>query len=166
MDWSDYLRELSLVILLNRCNDDVISNQLRRGSIPPHLSNVPIVSRSRFPSMDFDAPSRSTFSRSFTPTAAVANLPCDQLFRKHAKILEKLNQKNRNEEIKRKQLLNFTIVENLDEEENIKLPKLKTHARDDRKAITDPWTAVKEIEQLRNQPIFVKTTRLKIPIHT
>jgi hypothetical protein len=163
MNWSDFLRELSLVILLNRCNDDVVSNQLRRGSIPPHLLNAPIVSRSRFPSIDIDAPSRSTFSRSITP-GATTNLSCDESFRKHAKILEKLNK-----EFKKKQMgsvANFTIVESLDEEENINLPKLKSNARDDRKAIIDPWTSVKEIEQLRNQPIFIRTTRLKIPINT
>ena len=93
MNWSDFLRELSLVILLNRCNDDVMSNQARRGSIPPHLSNAPVISRSKYPWVDLDAPSRSTFSRSITPTAATANLSysCDESFRKHAKILEKLN---------------------------------------------------------------------------
>lgn len=168
MDWSDYLRELSLVILLNRRNDDIISNQLRRGSIPPHLLKAPIVSRSRFPSIDMNAPSRSTFLRSITPAAAATSLSCDELFRKHAKILEKLNKKNR-EGLKKKQMgsiMNFTIVENLDEEEKINLPKLKLNARDDRKAIIDPWTAVKEIEQLRTQPIFVRTTRLRISINT
>jgi hypothetical protein len=161
MNWSEFLRELSLLILLNRSNDDVICSESRRASIPAHLSKASVVSRSIFPPIEIDAPSRLTFSRSYvSPT----NVSCDGSFLKHAKILEKLNQRNRQEEFRRKQigsLMNFTIVENLDEEENIYLPKLKSNARDDRKAIIDPWTAVKEIEQLRNQPILVKTTRIK-----
>ncbi len=159
MKWSEFLRELSLFILLNRSNDDVICSQYRRASIPPHLSKASIVSRSSFPSIENDSSSRMTFSR--LNTSAI-DTSCDASFRKHAKVLAKLN---RNEELKRKQInsfIDFTIVENLDEKENINLPRLKRNARDNRKAITDPWTSVKEIEQLRNQLILIPTTRIKM----
>ena len=162
LNWSEFLRQLSLLILLNRSNDELINNQLRRGSIPPHLSNALIVSRSRFPSLKTDIPIRMNLSNSYTPTP---NFSCDEPFRKHAKVLEKLNQRYQQEEIRKKQMgseVSYTIVESIDEEEDIKLPKLKINARDGRRVITDPWASVKEIEQLRNQPIFVKTTQFKI----
>src|SRR5690242_21517768 len=88
MNWSDFLCELSLLILLNRSNDNVIINQTRRASIPPHLSNVSAVSRRSSPSIEIDLPSRMILSRTSTPST---NVSCDDLFRKHEKILEKLN---------------------------------------------------------------------------
>jgi hypothetical protein len=159
MNWSEFLREISLLILFNRLNDDITCSQSRRAAIPAHLSNASVVKRSILPPIEVDSPSRLTFSRSNTPTGFI---PCDESFRKHAKILQKLN---RQEEFKRKQidsLVNFTIVENIDENNNINLPKLKLNTRDDRRTITDPWTSVKQIEQLRNQPILIKTTRINL----
>ncbi len=159
MNWSEFLRELSLLILLNRSNDDAIYSQLRRASVPAHLSNASVVLRPRFSSVEINSSRRLTLSRSSnTPAIANVDISCDESFRKHAKILEKLN---RQEEFK-SSLMNYTIVENIDEEDNINLPKLKSNARDDRRTITDPWTSAKEIEQLRNQPILVKITRIKM----
>lgn len=52
-------------------------------------------------------------------------------------------------------LINFTIVENVDEEN---IPRLQLNRRDDRRVITDPWTSAKEIGQLRNEPIVILRT--------
>ncbi len=57
---------------------------------------------------------------------------------------------------------NFTILESVDEKQNINLPKLKPNARDDRKTIIDPWTSVNEMQRLRNEPILVKPTRMRM----
>jgi hypothetical protein len=164
MNWGEFLRELSLLILLNRSNDDVIISQGRYATIPPHLANASVVLRPTVPYNDTDLPRKSTLTRSNTPaTPMLPNVTCDESFLEYAKVLEKLNKKNRSEEIQRKQMgSNFTIVENLDEEDNINLPKLKPCARDDRRTITDPWTSVKEMQQLRNQPILIKTTRIRL----
>ncbi|CAF1126597.1 unnamed protein product [Rotaria sordida] len=167
MNWGEFLSEIALLILLNRSNDNIKRNQSRRATIPPHLSNASVVSRPEVSSTGIDSPSRVTLSRldSTLGTPMLPNISCDESFRKHAKILEKLNKQNQQEELIRKKMgasMNFTIVENLDEEENINLPKLKLNARDDRRAITDPWTSVKEIQQLRNKPVLVKTTRINV----
>lgn len=163
MDWTEYLRGLALVLLLNRCNDTKVYSQPRRASIPRHLSNISTVSLPSFTSSEFRASSRFALSRSITPvTIAARNPSCDDAFTKHARILEKLNRKTREEETKKKQmgsLVQFTIVENLDEEDNINIPKLKVNRRDDRRTITDPWTSMKEIGQLRNEPIPFRTIR-------
>lgn len=163
MDWTEYLRGLALLLLLNRCNDNNICSQPRRASIPRHLSNVSTMSLPGFSSNEFRSSSRLALSRSITPVTLVTRNPsCDDVFIKHAKILEKLNRKDREDEFKKKQigsLIQFTIVESLDEDENINIPKLKINGRDDRRTITDPWTSVKEMEQLRNQPIPFRITR-------
>lgn len=158
LKWTEFLRDLSLLFLLNRSNDDVIFNQIRRASIPPHLLQASIVSRSRFPSI-IDSEQfkrRSTLSNSFVQQSVIS---CDDIFRKHAKVLQKLNQQYHNEEQRKKESgsdVCYSIVESLDEEQTqIHLPKLKFNRRDDRRTVTDPWTLVKEMEQLRNQPIFV-----------
>lgn len=159
MNWGEFLREISLVILLNRSNDNITRNQARRAAIPSHLANASVVLRSRLPSLETSPPTRLEFSRlNTTGTPMLPDISCDESFRKHARLLEKLNRLNEREALQRKQLgssLHFTIVENI-REENINLPKLKPNARDDRRTITDPWTAVKELQQLRNTPIPLK----------
>ena len=165
MKWPEFLREIALLVLLNRSNDDVKSSQTRRATVPAHLANIAKVLRPTFPSIGSDSSRRLSLARSNTLTRSVfPNTSCDASFCKYAKALEKLNQRNRSDESKRKQMdssLNFTIVENHAEEKNINLPKLKSNARDDRKTIIDPWTSVKEMQQLRNEPILVTTTRMK-----
>ncbi|CAF2669786.1 unnamed protein product [Rotaria sp. Silwood2] len=167
MNWGEFLREISLLILLNRSNKNITNSQVRRATIPVHLKDASVVSRSKLPPIGTDSSSRVTFSRlESTPgTPMLPNISCDESFCKHAKILEKINKRDQQEQLTRKKMgssTSFTIVESIDEEENINLPKLKSNARDDRKAITDPWTSVKEIQQLRNQPILVKTARISI----
>ncbi len=164
MNWGEFLRELSLLILLNRSNDDVTNSQARQAAIPPHLSNASVILRPKFPPIENQLPRRLTVTRTNTPgTPMLPTITLDNSFRKHAKMLEKLTHKNRKDELIRKQMgYNFTIVENLDEEDNINLPKLKPNARDDRRTITDPWTSVKEMQRLRNEPILVKTTRIRM----
>lgn len=166
MKWSEFLHEICLLILLNRFNGDVTFSQVRRASIPGHLSNEMKVLPATFPSIERDFSRRFSLARSDTLARPIfPNTSCDELFSKHAKVLEKLNQRNRLEQLKRKQMgssLNFTIVENFDGQENINLPKLKLNARDDRRAVTDPWTSVNEMQRLRHEPIPVKITRLKI----
>ena len=153
IDWSEYLRGIALLILLNRCNDKKISNQSRRASIPRHLSDASIISLTRFSPREFRSSSRLALSSSITPAPIAVRTPsCDDVFIKHAKILEKLNRKTEEKQTKH----NFIIVENLDEEENPNLPKLQLNRRDDRRVITDPWTSVKEIGQLRNELISLR----------
>ncbi|CAF3492489.1 unnamed protein product [Rotaria sp. Silwood1] len=167
MNWGEFIREISLLILLNRSNNNITNNQVRRATLPAHLTNAVVVSRPQLPSIGIDSSSRVQFSRlDSTPgTPMLPNISCDESFRKHAKILEKINKRDQQEELTRKKMgasMSFTIVESIDEEEDIKLPKLKSNARDDRRTITDPWTSVKELQQLRNQPVLVKTTRISV----
>jgi hypothetical protein len=163
MLWPEFLREIALLILLNRSNDDVTSSEARRAPIPAHLSYAEKVVRPTFPS---DVSRRLSLTRSHTSIRPIfPNASCDKLFINHAKVLEKLNQRNRSEEFKGKKMnssFNFTILESVDEKQNINLPKLKPNARDDRKTIIDPWTSVNEMQQLRNEPILVKTTRMRM----
>lgn len=164
INWSEFIRELSRLILLNRANNDVKSNQTRRAAIPAHLSNALVISRSQLSTARKRSPNRMILPRLNTPgVPVVLDMTCDESFRKHAKILEKLNRNHGQEASMRKQkgfFVDYTIVENNDEEENLNLPKLKANARDDRRTITDPWTSVKEIEQLRTKPILVKKTSI------
>jgi len=158
LKWTEFVRDLSLLFLLNRSNDDVIFNPVRRASIPPHLLKVSIASRSRFPSIiDNDLLNRSTLTTSFVEESVMS---FDDIFRKHAKVLRKLNQRYHAEEQRMKESgsdIYYSIVESLDEEETqIHLPKLKLNRRDDRRTVTDPWTSVRELEQLRNRPILVQ----------
>ncbi len=86
----------------------------------------------------------------------------DESFRKHGKILQKLNHQAQQEELRRKQLgslVDWSIIEDIEEENNLELPKLKPNARDERQTISEPWVIVKDMQQLRNQPILVTTTR-------
>ncbi|CAF1277786.1 unnamed protein product [Rotaria magnacalcarata] len=166
MNWSEFLRAISLLILLNRSNGGR-AHQQARATIPAHLSNSLFFSCSKLSTNEGDSLSRLTFSRIETPSTSVflPGISFDNSFRKHAKILEKLNKQNQQAISKRKHtgsLMNYTIIEDIEAKENINLPKLKPDARDDRRAITDPWTSVKEIEQLRNMPILVKKTSVNI----
>jgi hypothetical protein len=98
----------------------------------------------------------------FRPSVTIfSEFSTDESFRKHGKILEKLNQRQQQEELKRKQLgsiVDWSIVESIDEEDDFKLPKLKPNARDERQTISEPWSMVKNIQQLRTQPILITTT--------
>jgi hypothetical protein len=166
MNWEEFIREISVLILLNRSNDDITSSKTRRAPIPVHLAKEKHISQTNFPAIEIGLPSGLAFSRLNTPASVtLPNILCDDAFRKHAKILEKLNQRNRQDELKKKQMgssMDCIIVESIEEENNIHLPKLKPNARDDRNAVVDPWTAVKEMQQLRNEPILVKTTRIRM----
>ncbi|CAF3348328.1 unnamed protein product [Rotaria socialis] len=166
MNWSEFLREISLLILLNRSNGGH-AHQQARATIPAHLSNLLFFSGSKLSTNEEDSLSRVTFSRIETPSASMflPDISFDDSFRKHAKILEKLNKRDQQPISKRKQIgssIYYTIIEDIEKKENINLPKLKLDARDDRRAITDPWTSVKEIQQLRNMPILVKKTSVNI----
>ena len=165
MSWTEYLREISLLILLNRSNSYMVHSQPRRASIPSHLMNAEVVSQLTFFPVDstsprtFLSPRRNELIEPFLP-----NISYDEALRKHAKLLQKLNERDRQNELKRKQMgpsTNFRIMENINEEQMINLPKLKVNARDDRKAVTDPWTSVKEMQQLRNSPVVVQRTRAR-----
>ena len=163
MNWTEFLREISLLILLDRSNNHVKGSEARRASIPPHLSNAQVVSSSKSSRVEIASPSSSILSN--PRRLVLPNISYDESFRKHAKVLKKLNRKEREEDSKRKQLgtsINFTILENIEKEENGKLPKLKPNARDDRRTITDPWTSVADIQQLRNELILVKTTSFRM----
>ncbi|CAF1236487.1 unnamed protein product [Adineta steineri] len=157
MNWSEYLREISLLILLNRAND--MTSEGHRAPAPPHLSNAQTV----VPSGTNDPSNKFPISRSNTLiTSTFPTMSYDESFLKHAKLLQKIQKRHQFEELKRKQMgsnINFTIVENNDDDKGrMNLPKLKVNARDDRRTITDPWTSVKEMQQLRNEPVLIRTT--------
>mgnify|MGYP006897425981 CR=1 FL=1 len=103
----------------------------------------------------------STDSVSTTSPESSLNEP----FRKYGKVLEKLNQRNRDEELRKKRfgsLIDWSIVESIDDEDNFEVPKLKPNAKDGRQTISEPWTVVKEMQHLRNEPILVSRTRVHI----
>jgi hypothetical protein len=56
-------------------------------------------------------------------------------------------------------LVDWSIIESIDEEENFQLPKLKSNARDERQTISEPWSIVRDMQQLRTQPLLITTTR-------
>lgn len=103
-----------------------------------------------------------------TTTPTVTSSPdfsYDESFRKHGKILEKLNQRNQQEELRKKKfgaLIDWSIVEDVGNEESFEVPKLKPNARDERQTISEPWTVVKDMEHLRTQPILLTTTRIQM----
>ena len=89
----------------------------------------------------------------------------DDLFRKHGHILQKLNHREQREEMRRKKMgsiVDWSIVESVEEEDTFELPKLKPNARDERQTVSEPWTVVKDMQQLRNQPVLITTTRYQM----
>ncbi len=147
--WDEFLRQISVLIILNRSNYDLRTNQPRRASIPK--ININLTSNS--------------INVNNVPKPSVTISPdffANESFRKHGKILEKLNTRAQEEKYRRKQmgsLVDWSIVESIDEEEKFQLPKLKPNARDERQTISEPWSIVRDMQQLRNQPLIVTTTR-------
>ena len=164
VNWDEFLRETALLILLNRANDSKFSQLVPRVVLPRHLINLPVVSASPIlPAVPHKPVSRHSSLRDRTPsTPFLPHVADDQTFSKYARILAKLKQRDIEEDARRKytgSLVDYSIVESVDEEENVNLPRLKPCARDDRLSVTDPWTAVKDIQRLRNQPILVRSMR-------
>ncbi|UJR38359.1 hypothetical protein I4U23_031029 [Adineta vaga] len=148
--WPEFLREIALFILLDRSNNDVRSNETRRASIPAHLSNASKVFYPTYQSNEHDSTRRLTLSRSNTLVSPIStHVSYDESFLKHAKLLQKINQTKQK---------SYRILEEESDVKTMKLPKLKVNARDDRRTITDPWTSVKEMQRLRNEPILLRST--------
>jgi hypothetical protein len=126
----------------------------RRASLPRHFAKTNVISHVNLTS--------TNINDSHTPVITISNdFSANESFRKHGKILEKLNQRDQQEEFRRKQwgsLVDWSILEDM-EEDQPELPKLKPNARDERQTISEPWSIVKDMQQLRNQPILVTTTR-------
>lgn len=140
---------------MNRVNYDIKTSQQRRASHSHHLpKKTNIISHINLT------------SNNATPIVTISSeFSADESFRKHGKILEKLNQKQIQDEIKRKQfgsVVDWSIIEDVDEENNLELPKLKPNARDERQTISEPWLMVKDMQQLRNQPVLITTTRYQM----
>jgi hypothetical protein len=152
--------------MLNRTNYDMKSGQPRRASIPNHLSRATVVSHINLTSKDIDVPKKVIPIKSNPPTITTTpDLSFDNSFRKHGKILEKLDQRRQQEELKRKQLgssLEWAIVESIDEHDNLEIPKLKPNGRDERQSISEPWSVVKDMQRLRTEPILVTTTSIQM----
>lgn len=152
LNWDEFLRETAVFLLLDRSNHDRIVNRLTRQGetrldVERTLTKV--------------MPSAAKSSIRQRSTSFLPKIFYDDSFRKHAKILEKLKQNQHNEDFKRKQfgcLVDYSIVESLDEEIDEKLPKLKCSRRDDRNVVVDPWTSVKELQRLRRQPIGINAS--------
>ena len=137
--WEEFLRQISLLILLNRSNSDVKTQPTRRLSMA---------------NLDLDA-RRTKKPETFALTSSLET-NFEQNFRKHEKILDKLQQ--REDEAKKKSLNQCSVVECLDDE--IDLPRLKSDARDERQTITQPWTIVKEMQHLRSQPVLISRVHM------
>lgn len=160
LNWEEFLRETAIFFLLDRFHSTRNENgTVRPGDVRSNDGKKP-VETPKSPPNSVKSSSRTRPNRSqFPSTRFLPNIFYDESFRKHAKILEKLRQNEEDENIQRKQfgsVLNYSIVESLDEVDDEKLPKLKCHRRDDRNAIVDPWTAVKDLQQLRTQSIPIK----------
>jgi hypothetical protein len=162
MGWDEFLRQISVPIILNRTNYDLKTSQPRRASIPNHLLKAAVVAHINLTSSTIDL----TKSLIATPVVTISpDLSIDDTFRKHGKVLEKLNQRSLQDEIKRKQagsIVDWTIMEDVEEQESFELPKLKPNARDERQTVSEPWSVVKDMQQLRNQPILITTTRFQM----
>ncbi|CAF2954013.1 unnamed protein product [Rotaria sp. Silwood2] len=162
ISWDEFLRQVSVLIIFNRSNHDLLISRPRRASIPHNLTQATVISHINLTSHSIDLKKNVTI----TPTITISpDLSFDSSFRKHGKILEKLNQRDQQEELRKKHLgslVDWSIVESIDEEENLELPKLKPNARDERQTITEPWSVVKDMEHLRTQPILITTTRIPI----
>ncbi|CAF1189695.1 unnamed protein product [Adineta steineri] len=109
--WDKFLCEICILIILNRSNYEINSQET-------------------------------------TIHSSYINLQYDTT-NKHKRILEKLKQKHFDSSS------TWSIVEN---EDAYDLLKLKIDGRDERQTISEPWSIVKEMEQLRNKPIFITTT--------
>ena len=152
--WDEFVRQISVLILLNRSNYDLKHNQTRRGSFSHHLPKNNIV-----------ISHVNLTSNSINNLSIASEFSTDELFRKHGHILQKLNKRQQQEELNRKKMgsvVDWSIVESIDEEENLELPRLKPNARDERQTISEPWSVVKEMQQLRNQPLPIITTRYQM----
>ncbi|CAF1245647.1 unnamed protein product [Rotaria sp. Silwood1] len=160
ISWDEFLRQVSILILFNRSNHDLKTSRPRRASIPRNLTQTTVISHINLTSHSVDLKKNIPITPTITPSP---DLSMDASFRKHGKMLEKLNQRYQQEELRKKQLgslVDWSIVESIDEEENLELPKLKPNARDERQTICEPWSVVKDMEHLRTQPIFITTTRI------
>lgn len=144
--WDEFLRQLSIFLLFNRSNSDVMSRTTRR------LSKSLFVSHQNLTSSEIDS------TRKIPQLKSEFDSNTNEIFRKHGKILEKLHQ---HDEEKKKSPYDWSIVENLDENAD-ELPKLKVDGRDQRQSVTNPWVMVKEMQHLRNEPILIKSTQFQI----
>ncbi len=156
--WDEFLRQIAVPIILNRSNYDLRNSQPRRASLPRPVPKTNVVSHINLTSNNVGGITRPNL----TLSAVVLSY---ESFRKHGKILEKLNQRNQQEELRRKQLgslVDWSIVENIEEEDNFEVPKLKPNARDERQTINAPWSVVKDMQHIRNQPILITTTRYQM----
>ncbi|CAF1154373.1 unnamed protein product [Rotaria sordida] len=162
ISWDEFLRQVSVLIILNRSNHELKISRPRRASIPHNLIQATVISHINLTSNSIDVKKNVTI----TPTITISpDLSFDASFRKHGKILEKLNQRNQQEELRKKHLgslVDWSIVENIDDEENLELPKLKPNARDERQTISEPWSIVKDMEHLRTEPMLITTTRIQM----
>jgi hypothetical protein len=162
MGWDEFLRQISVPILLNRINYDLKNWQPRRASIPNHLLKATVVAHINLTSSIIDVTKESTI----TPVVTTSpDFSVDNSFRKHGKVLEKLNRRSQQEELKRKQagsIVDWAILEDIEEDDSFQLPKLKPNARDERQTVSEPWSVVKDMQQLRNQPILITTTRFQM----
>lgn len=152
--WDEFVRQISVLVLFNRSNYDLKQNQTRRGSLSyPQPKNNIVISHVNVP------------SNSINNLTIASELSTDELFRKHGHILQKLNRRQQQEEINRKKMgsiVDWSIVESVDEEENLELPRLKPNARDERQTVSEPWSVVREMQQLRNEPLPIITTRYQM----
>ena len=158
MAWEEFLCEIALLLLFNRINKNKINNETQRASKPPHLAHAAVATGSRRHPEYGGSEQLST--RSITPP--IRFLPAlwkAKPFIKHARILEKISERDQREEWRRTHLglpAGVHIIETIDEQDEINLPKLKPTARDDRNATVNPWTSVKYMQQLRDECLPVR----------
>ena len=162
MNWDGFLRHIVVPLILNRSNSNVKSNRPRRASIPRNLTQTTVISHINLISSSDDFKKNPPV----TPTTTSSpDLSFNESFRKYGKLLKKLNQRDQQEEYRKKQygsLVDWSIVESIEDEQNFEIPKLKPNARDERQTISEPWSVVKEMQHLRTEPLFVSTTRINL----
>ncbi|UJR07782.1 hypothetical protein I4U23_012064 [Adineta vaga] len=135
LTWEEFLCQISVPMILNRSNFEIQQVQTYLVSILPPVPETKV---------EF-----SYMNRMKNQIIITEDLSWDK-YRK----IEKRRSKSA--------LPRALIVENLEKKENFERPKLKLNVRDERQTISEPWSMVKQMEHVRNEPILISITSTRI----
>ncbi|CAF0784245.1 unnamed protein product [Didymodactylos carnosus] len=154
ISWEEFIRKISLFILLNRTNDYVKISCPQRAMLPNHLQPVGVAKSHIISHLTFAG--RTTPADDDEETDVQIEQKIHQLteqqreaFSKYTKIFSKRSEQEKIKE--------WSIVENDDSDHQTFLPKLKSDAKDGRQSIAEPWLVVKDMQLLRVDPIDIST---------
>ncbi|CAF1104101.1 unnamed protein product [Adineta ricciae] len=133
LTWEEFLCQISIPIILNRSNFDIQQFQTYLASILPPVIETKV---------EF-----SYTHRLKTQVIATEDVSFIQSCVKYRKAT-----KHRSKSALPRGTL---IVENMEGKDNFERPKLKLNIRDERQTISAPWSMVKQMELLRNEPILI-----------